>query len=223
VQYSAPVAFPVVPSRASLPLPSADSGAGGRIHSHFRDSGSFAWGAATALLYLLDPETRQHSLRVARLASELAQTLSDDPQWSELVYLGGPTHDVGKLFIPRSTFLKPGSLSAMDVAALRQHPRLGAELLTRYKFRPEIVSMARYHHERFDGSGYPNGLAGRSIAFTACLLAVVDAFDAMAYSRCYRSGASWKRALAQIKKSAGKDFDPLIVQALDSSLQRKPV
>jgi putative nucleotidyltransferase with HDIG domain len=193
----------------------------GVTHSRYPGLNPYLLGLTITFLNLLDSETREHSLRVAQLASELVCHLSDDARVPELLYVSGLAHDVGKLFVKRSVLLKPDALSGQDIQVLRQHPRLGSELLARYGFPDEIIGVARYHHERFDGQGYPYGLSGYQIPLAARVLAVADAFDAMTSARCYRSGISAERAAREIVRCAGQDFDPRVVSALTTVAARR--
>lgn len=210
------------PETLSLPHVPAASGATAKSHTSLKQPptqpATYFWGLASTFLSLLDTKTREHSLRVAQLARQLMQELSPQTQLPEQVYLGGLVHDVGKLFIPRAILLKMDALAPKEIQLVRQHPQRGSDLLARYGFPQEVVTMARYHHEYYNGAGYPFHLAGNRIPFAARVLAVADSFDAMTSARCYRKGVSVERALAEITGCAGKNFDPHVVRVLTTIL-----
>ena len=171
-------------------------------------------GALADALATKDTGTRAHSQRVQRYAAELVRgldsTLAEDPG----VEYGFLLHDVGKIGIPDQILQKPGELSDEERRLMQQHTVLGDQMLRGVKFlQGEGIAVVRSHHERWDGGGYPDGLAGTQIPIGARVFAVADALDAMTSDRPYRPAGSWDDAAAGITREAGKQFDPNIVDA----------
>ena len=167
-----------------------------------------------AALELRDDETGQHTRRVADLAMALTRgvdpKLANDP---ELRY-GFLLHDIGKIGIPDAILLKKGRLTAGEIRTLEMHTTLGEHLLARLPFLSDLAhEVVAYHHERWDGTGYPWGLSGEEIPLVARIFAVVDAFDAMTSNRPYRDAMTARGAIAEIERSAGTHFDPDVVDA----------
>jgi ribonuclease P protein subunit RPR2 len=180
--------------------------------------------AFTDALEARNEATGRHALRVHRYALELTEavqpSLLDDPS---LEY-GFLLHDIGKIGIPDSILDKPGPLSADEVRLIRRHPLIGAELLANVPLlEGEGLQVVRFHHERWDGRGYPYGLAGEEIPLGARLFAVADALDAMTSDRPYRRPMSWQGAVDEILRSSGSHFDPRVVRGFalrEERLQR---
>jgi HD-GYP domain-containing protein (c-di-GMP phosphodiesterase class II) len=156
-----------------------------------------------------DAYSGAHSLRVTGLAEILARRLGWDERRLAALRLGGLLHDVGKLTLPQSLLRKPGPLDARELALVRMHPIEGARLVVPI-FRAGSVALAcvLYHHERWDGCGYPIGRSGAGIPVEARVLSVADAFDAMTSSRPYRAALTPDAALAEVERCAGSQFDP---------------
>ncbi len=170
--------------------------------------------ALAATLELRDYQTGGHTDRVACLAmlltERLAPELAADPQ---LEY-GFLLHDLGKIGIPDAILLKPGALTPDELAQMREHTRLGAEILEDIPYLGGVAhEIVASHHEHWDGFGYPQGLAGEEIPVAARIFAVVDAFDAMTNDRPYRAALTVAEALAEISRVAGAQFDPEIARA----------
>jgi HD-GYP domain-containing protein (c-di-GMP phosphodiesterase class II) len=159
-----------------------------------------------------DEYTRGHSARVTAIAEAIALRLGWDEERLELLQLGGPLHDVGKLAISDDVLRKPGELDADELAQIREHPRLGARILLRLAAFRGALPYVLYHHERWDGTGYPTGRAGEEIPIEARVLAVADAFDAMTSDRPYRPALNREEALAEVERCSGSQFDPEIVR-----------
>jgi response regulator RpfG family c-di-GMP phosphodiesterase len=167
-----------------------------------------------AALELRDDETGEHAKRVTQLGLELAQVvaprLAEDP---ELRY-GFLLHDIGKIGIPDRVLLKPGALTPSEVAQMETHPILGAQLAVASPFLSGVArDVIAFHHERWDGTGYPWGLREEEIPLAARIFAVVDCFDAMTTDRPYRQAVTTESALAEVQLQARRQFDPDIVDA----------
>jgi putative nucleotidyltransferase with HDIG domain len=171
--------------------------------------------ALTNAVEARDAYTGKHAERVAAYGLELARrvdpAVAADPQ-TEFGYL---LHDVGKVAIPDGILHKPEPLGEEESRLMRRHPVIGAEIVGNVPFLAEAAQIVRAHHERFDGSGYPDGLAGEDIPLAARIFAVADALDAITTDRPYRPAASLAQARAAIAAEAGTHFDPAAVAALD--------
>ena len=158
------------------------------------------------------PETGSHSQRVARLAANLAAAVGLSPEELEAVVSGALLHDVGKLGVPEAILLKPGPLLDEERSILRRHAEAGEAICRPLAMASRLGPIVRHHHERWDGSGYPDGLAGEAIPVGARVVAVVDAFDAMVHDRPYRPARSPREAVAEIRLGCGSQFDPAIAR-----------
>ena len=167
----------------------------------------------TAAIDAKDAYTAGHSERVARLAVEIGRELGlPDEQISD-TYLAGLLHDVGKIGIRESVLCKPGRLSAEELEHIQQHVTIGYHILQDLHPIRHLLPGVLYHHERFDGNGYPEGLAGDKIPLLARLLAVADGFDAMNSNRPYRPAMPQSQVFEELKKGAGTHWDAQIVGA----------
>jgi HD-GYP domain-containing protein (c-di-GMP phosphodiesterase class II) len=160
-----------------------------------------------------DPFARGHSRRVGAIAETIARRLGWDDDRRRVLALGGALHDVGKLGVPEEVLRKPGPLTPAEQAAVQRHPRTGAAIVWRVASLRAAVPAILFHHERWDGRGYPAGRAGAAIPAEARVLAVADAFDAMTSDRAYRSALTVEAALAEIERCAGSQFDPEVALA----------
>jgi len=159
-----------------------------------------------------DAYTGSHSERVANLAAEIAARLGLPAEEIELTRLAGSLHDLGKLAIPEEILRKPAALSDAERLVLERHPQIGYRMLESLGVDP-IAYWVLHHHERWDGSGYPDGLAGERIPLGARIIFVSDAFDAMTSDRLYRESLSFDDAVAEVERCAGSQFDPEVVNA----------
>ena len=159
-----------------------------------------------------DPYTQGHSARVTALAEEVARRLGWSPEQLATLRIGGPLHDIGKLAVSDEVLCKEGRLDDAEFAQIQEHPKIGARILLRMASLREAIPYVLYHHERWDGHGYPSGKAGEEIPLEARVLAVADAFDAMTSDRPYRRALTREQALAEIERCAGTQFDPRIAQ-----------
>jgi HD-GYP domain-containing protein (c-di-GMP phosphodiesterase class II) len=167
-----------------------------------------------------DPATRGHGARVSALAEAIALRLGWGEARLEALRIGGRLHDVGKLAISLHILRKPGPLDEVELRLVRTHPLVGARLIGAAGSARAALPYVLYHHERWDGSGYPTGRAGDDIPVEARVLAVADAYDAMTSARPYRGAVSAEEALDELDRCAGSQFDPemarLSVEALEA-------
>jgi HD-GYP domain-containing protein (c-di-GMP phosphodiesterase class II) len=160
-----------------------------------------------------DPYTARHSEKVAGYAVQLARALGLPPADCERIHLSGMLHDVGKVALERSILHKPGRLTDEEWEQVREHPALSAHIIGAVSRFAPYVPGARHHHERYDGRGYPDALAGRAIPLDARILAVADAYDAMTSDRSYRPALAHDEAIARLTADSGTQFDPVCVRA----------
>lgn len=163
-----------------------------------------------------DNETGLHVMRMSHVSGRLALQLGMDAHFSEQLIHAAPMHDIGKIGIPDHVLLKPGKLDEEELALMRKHPEMGAKILDN-STSPLIKlahSVALYHHEKWDGSGYPFGLKGEAIPIEARIVAVADVFDALLNKRPYKEAWPVEQAVAEIETNRGKHFDPAIVDAM---------
>jgi putative nucleotidyltransferase with HDIG domain len=169
-----------------------------------------------------DPYTGGHTERVARLALALAAQLGFDEEQLQAVNVGALIHDIGKIGISDQVLLKPGKLDDEEFAEIRRHPEISSYIVADLELPPIVKQMVRSHHERYDGSGYPDALEGEEIPLAARILAVADALDAMTSDRPYRKAIPVAIAREEIEKAAGMQFCPLVVAALQTCFERDP-
>jgi len=172
--------------------------------------------AITALVYALEAKDRYtsgHSQRVAEISVAIARELGLPPPSVSKVELAGRVHDIGKIGVRESVLHKPGQLTAEEFQHVKRHPESGARILTPIVEDEEILQIVRHHHERFDGAGYPDGLAGDGIPLGARILAVADSYDAMTSERPYRGAISASAACAEIEQAVNAQFDAEVVRA----------
>lgn len=183
-----------------------------------------------------DSETGNHILRTQHYVQALAESLADNPDFSDfltpanirLLTKSAPLHDIGKVGIPDQILHKPGPLDPEEWAIMKTHARMGYEAIERAEsdigqtlpFLHLAKEIARWHHERWDGSGYPDGLAGEDIPVSARIMAVADVFDALTSRRVYKDAMPHDQARALILEDSGRHFDPGIVTAFDSIFDR---
>lgn len=154
-----------------------------------------------------DEHTRGHSERVAELARRLALAAGLPAPVAELVAQAARLHDLGKIGIPESVLRKPGPLTPGEWEVMRSHPLTGARILAPLEFFGEGACIVRHHHERQDGSGYPDGLRGENVPLGARIVAVADVYDALTSDRPYRPGLSHEAALGRLRREAGRTLD----------------
>ena len=162
-----------------------------------------------------DDDTGEHTERVGRIAALLARALGLREAEVELVRRAAPLHDVGKIGIPDEILLKPGKLTASEFAQMQTHTTIGVKILSgsRFPILQLATEIALTHHERWDGSGYPHGLAREAIPLPGRIVAVVDVFDALTHERPYKAAWPVAAAVAELRRQRGRQFDPNVVTA----------
>jgi len=158
-----------------------------------------------------DSETEGHSVRVSQMSCYLGDAMKLDPRELKALERGSLLHDIGKIGISDTILHKPGPLSDAEWETMRLHPGIGARIVEDIPFLQDTIPVIQFHQERWNGSGYPAGLAGREIPLLARIFAVVDAFDALTSHRPYRQKISAEEALAYIREQSDVLFDPDIV------------
>lgn len=166
-----------------------------------------------------DPSTMGHSLRVAQYSRLIAQKLGFSEEECYQVHCIALMHDSGKLYIPDEILSKPGKLTEEEYEAMKKHTVYGKEILRDFTAIENMGTGALSHHERYDGKGYPNGLAGEEIPVIARIICVCDSFDAMNSRRCYRNNLSREVIIGELQNNKGKQFDPNIVDCLMSLIE----
>jgi HD-GYP domain-containing protein (c-di-GMP phosphodiesterase class II) len=161
-----------------------------------------------------DPYTRGHSERVGACSRRLGQALGLPPEEIETVTQAGLLHDIGKIGVPEAVLRKRAGLAADEWALMRQHPIIGAQIVAPFEFFAGGALVIRHHHERWNGTGYPDGLAATAIPLGARVVAVADVFDALTSDRPYRAALSRDAALAYVAAEAGHTLDADVVAAL---------
>jgi ribonuclease P protein subunit RPR2 len=161
-----------------------------------------------------DAYTGKHAERVAAYGLRIAQAagVEVDPQ-AEFGFL---LHDVGKVAVPDAVLFKPARLTADETMLMQRHPEVGCDILRHIDFLDDAKVVVRHHHERWDGSGYPDGLSGEEIPVQARVFAVADTLDALTTDRPYRGASAWAEARRIIRAAAGSQFDPAIVAAYET-------
>jgi HD-GYP domain-containing protein (c-di-GMP phosphodiesterase class II) len=163
-----------------------------------------------------DAYTGKHAERVTAYGIILAEATGLDTDMSPGIEFGFLLHDVGKVAVPDAVLFKPAALDEAEFALIAQHPIIGSDILQDVDFLGEGKLVVRHHHERWDGTGYPDRLSGEDIPLAARVFAVADALDALTSDRPYRRGTRFPRAREEIRAHAGSQFDPEVVAALDT-------
>ncbi|MCX7913858.1 MAG: response regulator [Thermodesulfovibrionales bacterium] len=160
-----------------------------------------------------DSYTKQHSERVAIYSLQIADVFGLSDEDKDAIRFGGYLHDIGKIGVRDTILLKPGELTEEEMAEIRLHPIKGDEIVKPIRFFPKERELIRYHHERFDGNGYPDGLKEHEIPLIVRILSVADAYDAMTSERPYRAPRTHQYTLKELTKNMGLQFDPEVVKA----------
>jgi len=168
---------------------------------------------ATTLSEMRDPYTAGHERRVAAIAVAIGAELGFDARRQEALRVVGYLHDIGKITIPTEILSKPGKLNPIELQLIQGHPQAGYEILKDVEFPWPVAQIVLQHHERIDGSGYPQGLKGEAILLEARIMAVADVVEAMSSHRPYRPGLGIDKALAEIERGRGTAYDPVVAEA----------
>jgi HD-GYP domain-containing protein (c-di-GMP phosphodiesterase class II) len=177
----------------------------------YEDQRSMFLGTLRALTSAIDAKdryTRGHSERVAYMATRLGDAIGLDAESAQRLHIAGLVHDVGKIGVPEAVLGKPGRLTDDEFALIKLHPEIGHRILKDIPQFSDILPGVLYHHERWDGRGYPHGIKGDEIPMFARLIAIADSFDAMSSTRTYRSALPREKVLDEIAKCGGTQFDP---------------
>ncbi|MDQ6982506.1 MAG: HD domain-containing phosphohydrolase, partial [Mariprofundus sp.] len=169
--------------------------------------------AIAAAVGARDPYTAGHQLRVADLACAIGQELGLDEEKIRGIHMGGAIHDIGKIHLPAEILSKPSRLTDIEYRLIQEHPQVGYDILKDIEFPWPVADIAHQHHERLDGSGYPQGLKGDEICLEARIVAVADVVEAMSSHRPYRAGLGIEAALAEIKRGRSSIYDAAVVDA----------
>lgn len=161
----------------------------------------------------VEPYTARHLAATGHFAVRLARRLRFRKEAVRTVHLGAVLHDLGKIAVPQSLLLRQGRLSRREFALIQEHPSIGWEIVSEARFDPSVASVVRQHHERLDGSGYPDGLAGGAIMEEALLVAVADEVDALVSHRTYRGGLTSRRIAEILESDAASRLPPAYVDA----------
>src|SRR6185369_5026406 len=169
--------------------------------------------ALTSAVDAKDAYTCGHSERVALLSRRLAKEIRLPDSQVERIYMAGLLHDVGKIGVPEAVLQKTGKLTPEEFDQMKRHPQIGARILQDIKQMREIIPGVLHHHERYDGKGYPSGLAGEKIPLMGRVICLADCFDAMTSNRTYRKALPLEVALTEIRRCSGTQFDPTLTDA----------
>ncbi len=169
-----------------------------------------------------DPYTRRHSEQVAHYATSLARVSGVSAETLNSIYVASMLHDIGKIGVPDGVLTKPGPLTAKEFAQIRKHPIIGAEILGNIATLRHEALLVRHHHERWDGQGYPDGLAGEHIPRGSRIIHVADSMDAMLMERTYKKGYDVPRMLEELTCCAGTQFDPALALAASQWCRSNP-
>lgn len=161
-----------------------------------------------------DTYTKGHSIRVAEYSREIARRIGLSEKAQDDIYMIGLLHDVGKIGVPDAIINKPAKLTDEEYAIIKQHPSMGAEILKNITEFPKLSTGARWHHERYDGKGYPDGISGEEIPMEARIIAIADAYDAMSSRRSYRDVLPQDQVRGEVEKGKGTQFDPVYAEIM---------
>ena len=182
------------------------------------------FGSVSALSQAIDAKdgfTRGHADRVSRIAGAIARELGVPEREIEQIELAGLLHDIGKIGVEDRILMKPARLEPDETALMRRHPIYGASILEPSAALRPLVPIVLHHHENYDGSGYPEGLKGEDIPLGSRVIIVADAYEAMTSDRIYRKAIGHEKAMEQLNRYKGVQFDPSVVRALDQLLQKR--
>jgi len=190
-----------------------------QLKKYWEDQRKAMEGVVEAMAFTIetrDPYTAGHQRRVTKLAVKIAREMKLEQDKIEGIRMAGTLHDIGKIYIPAEILSKPGKISEVEYNMIKTHPKVGADILKSIEFPWPVADIVRQHHERMDGSGYPDGLSGEEILLEARVLAVADVIEAMASHRPYRAALSLEDALNEINKHKGILYDE---KAADAAIE----
>jgi HD-GYP domain-containing protein (c-di-GMP phosphodiesterase class II) len=187
-----------------------------------RDSRAMTRDVLMQVLNERTPDLHQHVNGVGLLVMDVAREFALDSDQLDEVLRAAELHDIGKLAIPDEILHKPGPLSSSEWQFMRQHPIIGERILSADAALRPVARLVRASHERWDGGGYPDGLAGSAIPLGARIIAACDAFEAMTCNRCYQAARSTGDAIAELRRNAGTQFDPTVIEAICRHATRAP-
>lgn len=157
-----------------------------------------------------DPYTAGHSKRVSDMSLLVCNIMGLNEKEKNNIHIAAHLHDIGKIGVPDAVLMKQGKLSSEEWDLIKKHPEIGAEILSKSKHLNELKNIVLYHHERYDGKGYPCGLKGNQIPIGARIIAICDSIDAMTSNRCYRKAYDINFCYEEIKNNLGTRYDPVI-------------
>ncbi len=192
-------------------------------HEHDNEIISESIETFTGFIDAKDPYTNGHSKRVAMYTKLLAKELGYDGEDLDRIFYVALLHDCGKIGVPDNILGKPGKLTAEEFEVIKSHTVRGGEILSSFRSLKDVGEGALYHHERYDGKGYPKGLAGEDIPFIARMICVADSFDAMNTNRVYRKHLTREDIISEIESNKGRQFDPKIADVMLSLIKNKKV
>ena len=191
-----------------------------RALQHAADMSRDALKALVAALDAREHQTEQHSHRVAELAGRIGRRLRLDSRSLTVLREAAVLHDVGKIGVPDHVLLKPGPLTDEERRIMQRHAEMGYEILSAATHLREVAELVYAHHERFDGTGYPRGLAGQAIPLGARIFAIADVYDALTSDRPYRNAMAHDEAMRLIDEQDGRAFDPDVIAAFTAEIQQ---
>lgn len=172
---------------------------------------------------LKDPFTKGHCARVATYSSMIVDSLGVSERLRKEIRIGSWLHDCGKIGVPEAVLNYSGPLGPQDFETVKRHPGWGADLVRKAKLSPVVLNIVLYHHERYDGEGYPAGLAGKDIPLEARIVAIADIYDALTSARPYRKAYPWKKAVEIVTLMKGSILDPALVDTFVDSLRKEGI
>ena len=188
------------------------------LHQRLKETFHHTAAALAEAVNSRDPYTGGHVKRVQDYALQIATALKMPAEQRDSLRLAAILHDIGKIGIDDAILRKGGNLTEAEQLSMRKHPEIGAHILAMADGMKNVVPGVRHHHEWFDGSGYPDGLAGENIPLSARIIAIVDVFDALTTNRPYRKALPFSGALAELAQGTGKHFDPALVKIFAESI-----
>jgi len=194
-----------------------------RLDAKFKRLFVNAIGGLISALEARDPHTANHSGKVSRYAVMIAEQMDMPERAVEHIARAAMLHDIGKIGLPDRVLLKEGVLDNDEWQIVQSHPVMSVRIMEGMAFLDQEIPTVRYHHERFDGGGYPEGICGSAIPLPARILAVADAFDAMTSSRVYRGGKTVAEAVDELRRGSGTQFDPTVVEAFLAAVEAEGV